>query len=453
MPIRYSGAPYVYSQLDTSAPTTSIPLYAAAFIAAGWTDVTLSWGVKNYGSSAGITFTGQPTAGQIITIDGQAYTARAARSVAGEFTIGATFAITTANLTAEINAVQADTLLAEQVGATGQIYIYDRRVYPHTFTLTENLANATCSAASGLTGHGLIVQSAKSPQGMQMRIRLLDSGSNITFTPTDVDDSAVGYTHNMSTSAGKVVEFIACKYQFWTWLMGVGEGTSNFQGGVPYVRDIHVAPVIHDVTNNGGVCQLETATPHGRITGDHVFIAACLGNPALNNWWQITVIDATHYTLNGSVYGTGYVQDSGRAAGPKQIARAYWMLGTANSSYTGFRTNMCGNQLPTSSCVNQYAWTLNGSSTVTHSLVTPRVQNDGSTALNFGGFADLLEARLAVRVASTSAGFSIIGELWNTFLAMSPMDPDVMKDGFNGFNWVNYSSGKAAIWIVRSEAV
>ena len=58
----------------------------------------------------------------------------------------------------------------------------------------------------------------------------------------------------------------------------------------------------------GGVYEVQTATNHGYVTGDQVGIygtgttADC--DPALP--WTITVLDATHYTLNGSTYASGY---------------------------------------------------------------------------------------------------------------------------------------------------
>ena len=62
-----------------------------------------------------------------------------------------------------------------------------------------------------------------------------------------------------------------------------------------------------------------------------------------------------------------------------------------------------------------------------------------------------VEARLAWRVASVGADYSIVGELWNAFLVVTPMDKDITKDDFEGFNWLNYGAGsQAALWLVRS---
>ncbi len=59
--------------------------------------------------------------------------------------------------------------------------------------------------------------------------------------------------------------------------------------------------------------QIETASAHGYTTGDSVNISGVPGNNAANGDWQLSVVDATHFTLDGSSgngdfvnTGTGY---------------------------------------------------------------------------------------------------------------------------------------------------
>ncbi len=451
MPIRYSGAPYCYTQIDMSTRATLMSGLTAAFLASGWSDVTSSY--PTAGAHVALTFTGQPTAAQTCVFDGQTYTARAARSVAGEFTIGVDFATTAANLAAEINAVQASTLYA--VAAAGVVTVYDLREAPHTFTASEGLGNATLNYTTAVFG-AVVLRSGKTPQGLQCLVRLADNNtSGIECQMSDIDGTGViqgAGTSSYWAPGARMLEFFGCKYQFFTSLMWAGEVAGCvLQGGVPFIRDVHVAPVISAVANNGGAYQVTTATPHGRVTGDHVHIAGAEGNPAINGWWPITVLDTTNYMLNGSTYAGGYAPNSARAAGPSQIARCYWEMGDQQQRTT-FRTGMgnTSSSLSSGVCLNQYAYGGNYSDI---SLAIPVCQATVAQVYNFGGFSDIIEARLCLKPVSPSSPFVIVGELWNTFIACANMDRDTMKDAFNGFNWICYGGSSGfSIWIVRGVA-
>lgn len=51
---------------------------------------------------------------------------------------------------------------------------------------------------------------------------------------------------------------------------------------------------------------IQTTTSHFYSTSDRVAITGVLGNTAANGVWTITVIDATHFSLNGSVGSVAY---------------------------------------------------------------------------------------------------------------------------------------------------
>src|SRR5947209_5343555 len=55
-----------------------------------------------------------------------------------------------------------------------------------------------------------------------------------------------------------------------------------------------------------------TNTAHGYFTGQQVTISGVLGNTAANGTWTITVTDANHFSLNGSI-GTGAYTSGGQA--------------------------------------------------------------------------------------------------------------------------------------------
>jgi hypothetical protein len=62
------------------------------------------------------------------------------------------------------------------------------------------------------------------------------------------------------------------------------------------------------ISNVGSTAPLEvtTATAHGMLTGDEVDIFGVQGAVGANGSWIVTVIDATHYTLNGSSATAAY---------------------------------------------------------------------------------------------------------------------------------------------------
>ena len=51
---------------------------------------------------------------------------------------------------------------------------------------------------------------------------------------------------------------------------------------------------------NASPIAVTTSAAHGLETGDIVVIAGAVGNTAANGQFTVTVVDATHYTLNGS---------------------------------------------------------------------------------------------------------------------------------------------------------
>ena len=61
-----------------------------------------------------------------------------------------------------------------------------------------------------------------------------------------------------------------------------------------------------DTADNGGEVQIEVADTSSLTTGDYVTISAVGGTTEANGTWEITVDDATHFTLNGSVFANPY---------------------------------------------------------------------------------------------------------------------------------------------------
>jgi len=78
------------------------------------------------------------------------------------------------------------------------------------------------------------------------------------------------------------------------------------------IQDDSAATVINGAVTNGGLIKIQTATDHGLATNQKAFIKGVVGTTEANNTlanpaWPVTVDDATHVTLQGSVFTNAYV--------------------------------------------------------------------------------------------------------------------------------------------------
>lgn len=81
------------------------------------------------------------------------------------------------------------------------------------------------------------------------------------------------------------------------------------------------------VTNNGGLYEIQTATANTYITGDAV-VTNLPGMPTGTGAFAITVIDPTHFTLNGSTFAGSY-------AGSGTVYRYYGGIWTQTAAFGG----------------------------------------------------------------------------------------------------------------------
>lgn len=81
------------------------------------------------------------------------------------------------------------------------------------------------------------------------------------------------------------------------------------------------------VTNNGGLYEIQTATANTYITGDAV-VTNLPGMPTGTGAFAITVIDPTHFTLNGSTFAGSYT-------GSGTVYRYYGGIWTQTAAFGG----------------------------------------------------------------------------------------------------------------------
>ncbi len=91
---------------------------------------------------------------------------------------------------------------------------------------------------------------------------------------------------------------------------------------------------VSTTTGASVLIKVTTVGAHGRATGDYVTIAGVVGNTAANGTWQITVVDATNFTLNGST-GNGAYASGGTINLAQAVAVSADVAGAAGTSAPG----------------------------------------------------------------------------------------------------------------------
>ena len=112
-----------------------------------------------------------------------------------------------------------------------------------------------------------------------------------------------------------------------------GSGVYGIGGGLDGTSlIINVNPVqlgtITNITDHGGLWEIETAAPTGLTTGASVTITGVVPNYGENNDWLVTVIDSTHFTLQGSTFAGSYTSGGIVSTGPTTLA----LSGAGNSA-------------------------------------------------------------------------------------------------------------------------
>lgn len=178
-------------------------------------------------------------------------------------------------------------------------------------------------------GSGTMLESAKTPQGLQCRLRIWQESvgnKQVYFQFLSVGENAWNqYPMYLWPRVNSLIRIIASPYQFFTFKYNNLTETGNcVMGGVPWIPSFLAPLVITGAVNTpGNTVTIETALAHG-YTGDLVNIDGALGATGLNGIFNATRVDDTHLKLaNAQITGT-YTAGSGVVAGPDRIARLIW---------------------------------------------------------------------------------------------------------------------------------
>jgi hypothetical protein len=481
MSVQFFGAPV----LATFTPDTiSHALHGINdnLVAAGWTSVGV-------GSQAQITIGSLPGNGSTYSVGGITYTFQTVlnNAVANNILIAA-------NTTLQAQYI-ADAILAVSGGGTEWSTPTTANTVVTATSVTNTVvfnsigtgtaANASFTVTSGFgspvsQGNGFVCTSAVTPQGLQANAYIintdqdqdsisiwwgsadgaLQSGATVINGP---NGGASGFFGSLVITGGRTLHIVASSAQFFTWLTG-DKATKGCQVGmtIPYLRAGQTAVAISGVSNNGGLFEITTSTAHGALTGQSVSLFGITGTggiTAANNVWTITVIDATHYTLNGSTfagtYASGGLQGgSGGAGSVSGISRCFvgWTDYSDTSALSGYQNtwrNFTGVQYGFL-CINENSYGFNTSSRLVSLMFaqpTPIV-----AYYNWGGFANSQEALFGAPGTSVSAAYRGIGEFWGALIVVDSVPMDDTNTGYLGHNWINQTDfdGVASLWLATT---
>jgi hypothetical protein len=471
MAIPDSGAPYVYTQLDASSKTALLEALKQALINSGWT-------LKQSDSpSVTVSFTGQPANTNTVTFDGVVYTFKnvLVQGNPREVLSSASASACAANLADAIN---------EAAGTKGTAYSNTTTAHPtctasasvancvvsgpNGFVASETLTNATLNRTIAICS-GYKLDSARCPSGLQMRLMIDDdlNATNIRIRASSCDEAVVlTNAWRLNTSAGRLLEFVGCKHQIFTFLLGAAtEQGCNFMCGTPYLRAKNAPAKIASISDSGGLFQITTTLPHGMVTGEHVYIGGGtkdlgVSASAINGDWQVTVLDSLNYTLDGSTYAAeSYDADSGLSGSTSAVSRAFWVAGddtvfrSANfratlGLYAGLGTGFAG------VCLNQYSYCVNATNVTLLRLKLPYEDGTATPVPDLSGMVDLTEARICWPISAVAAQSKEVGDLYNCFALAAPYPMDKVKHGFQGFNWINYTNNgtyaHGSLWLATT---
>jgi hypothetical protein len=90
---------------------------------------------------------------------------------------------------------------------------------------------------------------------------------------------------------------------------------------------------VSNVVNSSGLVRIITTSAHGLATGNVVSIEGVGGTTEANGRWTITVVDATSFTLQGSVFANTYTSGTGIVYLPRRLKLQLSTSPTGGSQY------------------------------------------------------------------------------------------------------------------------
>lgn len=426
---------------------------AGTLVAAGWSQsneparVTLDW-------------TGQPAAGQTITLDATVYTANA------DFLIGASAQITYTNLYNLVRAahptVTAESITIINPAAGNMLFAHRAGGLASNLTVsTETLNNATLSCAT-MVGGGLNLLSARTTQGLAVRVVLQDGLETAGAPYLAVIRVRCQNGEKTFSSHPPVDETISPNVDTFGWRLGLGLGanwrvTANrYQciitldgatgaslcsfaaAGVPFLMPA-LAPLTVAGVLNATPVEVETSVAHGLVNGDNVCVRGVGGTTSANVNTTVTVMTPTRVSLNGTAASAAYTTGGWLAKIDVQVSEAIWSLGgtSANDYFLlnrlySTQTWALLNGAPVSSAAA-------GTGTIHLVALVPALTTYGGNPLTWYDLSDVVSEPLIGWGTAVANQFRLLGQMWDSAIVNKDLALGV-PGTFDAHNWRNITN-------------
>ena len=101
---------------------------------------------------------------------------------------------------------------------------------------------------------------------------------------------------------------LSADYKTWSFADISFSPPPTYEGKTDFATAVTLTVAVSGAADNGvGLIRITTATPHHLSTGWTVTITGVVGTTEANGTWVVTVIDATHFDLQGSAFVNAYV--------------------------------------------------------------------------------------------------------------------------------------------------
>lgn len=426
---------------------------AGVLVAAGWSQsneparVTLNW-------------TGQPGAGNTITLDATVYTAGA------DFAIGASAQITYTNLYNLVRAahptVTAESITIINPAAGNMLFAHRAGGLASNLTVsTKTLANATLSCAT-MVGGGLNMLSARTPQGLAVRVVLQDGldTANVPYNavmrvrvqnaektlsshlPVDATiwPNADIYGWRLALGLSANWRVIANRYQCIITLDGATGASicTFFSAGVPFLMPA-LAPLAVSSVLNATPVEVETSIAHGLVNGDNVCVRGVGGTTSANVNTTVTVMTPTRVSLDGTAASAAYTTGGWLAKIDTQVSEAIW-ASSAGTATDYFLLNdlyaINGWQLLNGSSVT---YTAVGTGTIHLVPLVPALTDYGGNPLMWYNLSDIVSEPLIGWGTAVANQFRLLGQMWDAAIVNKDLVVGVLGT-FDAHNWRNITS-------------
>lgn len=400
--------------------------------AAGWTTSSTP------SATVDGTFTSNPASTQIATINGQVYTAKTTPVNPTDFLIGSTAADTATNFTSCINSNSTTVTASKPSSLVVRLTAVTAGPAGNSIAVSEGLSGFIW-ASTTLSGGGYILQSGTTDDGLAYRVKVFDAATgntSITVEAWSLDGTLYSNFPLLTGAAGQRLRCIADPYDFHTYKPGHWAQDTGYivEMGMLKMVGNSAAVVVSGATAESPVA-ITTATPHGRTTGDQVFVHNIV--VVADGLYTFTKTGDSAGTLDGTT-GSGSYTSGGLLASnvtsKEQTGQLFWGCGRGSDTWgSGFRANLRNNPGNTGSgfgCRNQLLLEYGGGNAGGPHIV-PMTYN---RAFRNGRFI-AHDAFLGFNEISASAEFWVQGLMFNAMAANAATPADELFQTPDGEWW------------------